>query len=49
MTPIIPELRMMIEQTGNEPVEIFNSETNTTYLLVNAHDYAILPIDWTGE
>ena len=49
MTPITSELRKAIEQAGNEPVEIFDPETNTIDLLVREHDSLLLPIDWSGE
>jgi hypothetical protein len=36
MTTLTPELRRAVEQAGDQPVEITDPQTNTSYVLVKA-------------
>jgi len=40
MTTLTPELRRAVEQAGDQPVEITDPHTNTSYVLVKANIFA---------
>jgi hypothetical protein len=42
MPIITPEIRQAIQQAGEQPVELTDPETNSTYVLVSAEVYARL-------
>ena len=39
MTTLTPELRLAVEQAGDQPVEINDPQTNTEYILLRAAVY----------